>query len=172
MADFISSKFNYEDLDRLRDENGFIDISKTDVKIDKDSREQRGTKERIKNWIDFNGTKVLLRGQVVPNYSCYAELITEQIAEELVIETAEYDLIKIKNPNDKSYTYGVLSKSILDFDSEMLLTLYDLIGDEPEESSKEVDEDFIDKTNYDFTEKALRERFEKAGYDSEYIDSI
>lgn len=107
MDGFIKSDYKLEDLEFFRDEKGFIDLSKADIKITSESREKKGTQERLKNWVDFDGKKVLIRGEVVDNYSVYAELIVEEIAKELGIETAHYDLIKIKDEGGKE-SYGVL----------------------------------------------------------------
>mgnify|MGYP004646649245 FL=1 len=97
MSEFIKSNYTLEDLEKFRDENGFIDLKMAGVQITNESREKKGTEARLKNWVDFNGTKALLRGEVVENYSIYDELIVEEIAKQIGIETPQYDLIKIKD---------------------------------------------------------------------------
>lgn len=170
---FINSNYSLEDLEEFRDENGFIDLSKIELEFTSESREKKGTEERLKNWVDFNGKKVLIRGEAVKNYSVYAELIVEEIANQLGIETAHYDLIKIKDESGKDI-YGVLSESIIDFDKEDLISLHDLIGDEPEYEDEDIMEaiEYEETTRYTFTVDKLRERFAKAGYSEEDIENL
>ena len=168
MNNFIKSRYTLDDLEQFRDKDGFIDLTKTDIKITQESREKRGTAERMKNWVDPAGKKVLLRGQPedIENYSMYAELIIEEIAKELGIENAHYDLIKTKDNKGKEIT-GVLSVAIMDMDKEELISLHDLVGDEENTLQKEITEiDELDDmcvTNYDFTIEKLAERLTK-GY--------
>ncbi len=171
MSDFIKCDYTIEDLEQFRDKDGFIDLSKTGISITKDSREKRGTAERLKNWVDFRGKKALLRGEVVDNYSIYAELIVEEIAKQIGIETAHYDLIKIKDENGIE-NFGVLSESIIDLDKEQLISLHDLIGDEPESEDIMDEIDFEASTRYQFTKSKLIERLNLAGYSEEDINQI
>ena len=169
MVEFIKSKYSLEDLEKFRDENGFIDLSQTDIAITEDSREEKGTMGRIKNWVDFNGKKFLLRGDAVDNYSSYAELIVEEIAKKLGIETAHYDLMKLKNEKGE-YVTGVISESMLDYDKDNLISLHELIGDEPESD----DIDYMSATRYYFTIERLRKYLKENSnnYSEEYIESI
>ena len=116
---FIKSKYSLEDLEQFRDENGFIDLSKAGIQLTAESREKKGTAERIKNWVDFNGKKVLIRGNAVENFSMYAELIIEELAKQAGIPVAHYDIVKILG-EDGTYTYGVLSEAMLDLEREDL----------------------------------------------------
>ena len=171
MSGFIKCDYTIDDLEALRDSDGFIDLSKTGIQITVDSREKKGTQERIKNWVDFGGKKALIRGEVVKNYSIYAELIVEEIAKQLGIKTAHYDLIKIKDENGDEHL-GVLSESIIDFDKEQLISLHDLIGDEPKADDDMEEIDYIDTTRYQFTKSKLRERLTLAGYSEQDISQI
>lgn len=171
--EFIKSNYSLKDLEELRDQKGFIDLSKIELELTPESREKKGTAERIKNWVDFNGKKVLIRGETLKNYSAYAELIIEEIANQIGIETAHYDLVKMKDETGKEI-HGVLSQSIIDdYDKERLITLHDLIGDEPE-----YDEDIMESieyeetTRYTFTIDKLREKFTKAGYPEKDIERV
>lgn len=171
--DFVKSNYSLKELEKLRDENGFIDLSIIGLEFTPESREKKGTEERLKNWVDFNGKKALIRGEAVKNYSVYAELIVEEIANQLGIETAHYDLVKIKDNTGKN-VYATLSESIIDFDKEELITLHDLIGDEPEYETEDIMEaiEYEETTRYTFTVDKLRERFTKAGYSKEAIENI
>ncbi len=171
MNNFIKSDYTLEDLEEFRDEKGFIDLSKAGIQLTDESREKKGTEERLKNWIDFGGKKVLLRGEVVENYSVYAELIVEEIAKQIGIETAHYDLMKIKDKNGVE-NFGILSESIVDFGEEELITLHDLIGDEPKPEDRMEDIDFESATRYEFTIDKLKERLEIAGYSEQDINKI
>lgn len=170
MSNFIKSNYTLNDLEKFRDKDGFIDLSIAGIQITPESKEKKGTK-RLKNWIDFGGTKVLIRGEVVENYSIYAELIVEEIAKQLGIETAHYDLIKIIDENGIE-NLGVLSESIIDFDNEQLISLHDLIGDEPQVGDEEDDVEFESATRYEFTVDKLKERLELVGYQEEEIQKI
>ena len=112
---FIKSKYSIEELDKLRDQNGYIDISKTDISLEgtenDPSREKMGNTDRFKNWVDFLGTKVLLKEEVKledkRNFGIYSELIMEELAKQMGLEAARTDLIKY---NDR---YGISSEMIL-----------------------------------------------------------
>lgn len=170
MNTFFESEYSVEDLEQFRDEEGFIDLSKAGIQITDESREHIGNPERLKNWIDFKGKKVLIKGETIldqeKNYGLYAELIVEEIAKQLGIETAHYDLIKINDQNGKS-VMGVLSESVVDYKTEQLITLRDIIGDEPQEEG-----DFADTTTYQFTVDKLRENLLESGYSKENVDEI
>lgn len=171
MNNFIKSDYTLEDLEEFRDKNGFIDLSLAGIQLTDESRETKGTEERLKNWIDFGGKKVLLRGEVVENYSVYAELIVEEIAKQIGVETAHYDLMKIKDKNGVE-NFGVLSESIVDFGEEDLITLHDLIGDEPSSEDMMEDINFDSATRYEFTIDKLKERLENAEYSEQDINKI
>ena len=147
------SKYTLDELENFRDENGFIDLSKAGVVLTDKSREKIGNQNRIKNWVNFNGVKCLIKGENIldneRNYGIYAELIVEEMGKSLGIDMAHYDLIKILDENNK-YVYGVLSVSMLN-DGECLLSLRDIIGDEEENST------FVDTTSYDFTINKLND---------------
>ena len=54
---FIQSNYSLEDLENFRDSNGFIDLTSAGIQLTNESREKRGTVDRFKNWVDFNGMK-------------------------------------------------------------------------------------------------------------------
>lgn len=68
---------------------------------------------------------------------------------------------------DGAYHLGVLSVSVLEASNEQLVTLRDIIGDEPEETS-----DFIDTTDYEFTVTKLEKELRNDGYDEENIARV
>lgn len=168
---FVHSDYSIEDLETFRDSEGFIDLTKAGIEITDESREIIGNPNRVKNWVDFNGKKVLIKGEALlndeKNYGIYGELITEEIAKKIGVETAHYDLIKIINEKGKTI-YGVLSESIVDIDSgERMESLHSIIGDEPEEESQ-----FIDTTSYEYTIKKLREQLILDGIDEEQVEEV
>ena len=82
---YEKSSYSLEDLEALRDGKGFIDLTNIGLALNEESRNIIGNQDRIKNWVDFNGTKALLKGEIAldendKNYGIYAELITEEIA--------------------------------------------------------------------------------------------
>ena len=165
---FIQSQYSIEELEQFRDENGFIDLSAAGIRITPESREIVGNPNRVKNWVDFNGRKVLIKGEIIldeeKNYGIYAELIVEEIAKQSGQKNAHYDLMKMKNENGEDI-FGVMSESIVDIEKgEQLVSLHDIIGDQPEGES-----DFIDTVGYEFTVNTLREKLALDGYDEEQI---
>lgn len=168
---FTKSEYSVEDLEQFRDKRGFIDLSKAGINFTAESREIIGNPNRVKNWVDFNGKKALIKGEAIleeeKNYGIYAELIVEEIAKKFEIPTAHYDLIKMIDDNGNEIL-GVLSESVVNVDKgEELVSLRSIIGDEPEEEG-----DFVDITGYEYTVKKLRENLAKDGYDEEQIESV
>lgn len=169
--EFVKSEYSIEDLEQFRDENGFIDLTKAGISFTEQSREVVGNPDRVKNWVDFNGKKALIKGEAIldeeRNYGIYAELIVEEIAKQYGIETAYYDLVKMLDDNGKE-VLGVLSESVVDVDKgEQLVSLRDIIGDEPVENN-----DFIDTTSYDFTINGLRKNLLLDGYDKKDVEKL
>ena len=170
MSIFFNSQYSIEDLEQFRDEQGFIDLTKAGVEFTEETREETGNLDRVKNWVNFQGTKALVKGEAIrdeeKNYGIYAELVVEEVAKAVGQRTAHYDLIKFIG-EDGEYHLGVLSVSMMESSNERLVTLHDIIGDEPEETS-----DFIDTTSYDFTIEKLEEELQKDGYSEEDITEV
>lgn len=169
--EFVKSEYSIEDLEQFRDENGFIDLTKAEIAFTAQSREVVGNADRIKNWVNFNGQKALIKGEAIlqdeRNYGIYAELIVEEIAKQLGVETAHYDLIKTIDEGGNE-VYGVLSESVVDVDKgEQLISLRDIIGDEPIGEG-----DFVDTTSLDFTIDKLRENLMLDGYSEEDVEKL
>lgn len=162
-------KYSLDELEQFRDKDGFIDLSKAGIKFSEKSREKVGNQDRIKNWVNFNGTKCLIKGEAIlnteRNYGVYSELIVEEIGKTLGIQMAHYDLIKMLDDN-KKYIFGVLSVSMIN-DDEVLISLRDIIGDEPYEQSK-----FADTTTYEFAINGLEEKLYSYGYSKDNIEHI
>lgn len=170
-GEFVNSDYSIEELEQFRDEKGFIDLTKAGIVFTEQSREVVGNPERVKNWVNFKGKKALIKGETIldeeRNYGIYAELIVEEIAKQLGVETAHYDLVKMLG-EDGQEIYGVLSESVIDTDKgEQLISLRDIIGDQPIEES-----DFIDTTSYDFTVDKLRENLILDGYSEEDVEKL
>lgn len=170
MSVFFNSQYSIEDLEQFRDEQGFIDLTKAGIEFTEETREETGNLDRVKNWVSFQGTKVLVKGEAIreeeQNYGIYAELIVEEVAKVVGQRTAHYDLIKFIG-EDGEYHLGVLSVSMMESSNEQLVTLHDIIGDEPEETS-----DFIDTTSYEFTVEKLEEELRRDGYSEENITEV
>lgn len=168
---FEQSEYSLEDLEQFRDENGFIDLTKSGLTLSENSREYIGNQERIKNWVDFNGTKAIIKGEALfegeENYGIYAELIIEEIAKKMGIPAAHYDLVKVKGP-DGQIVNGVLSVSIVDRDKdERLESLHAIIGDEPRNPYQQED-----TTGFEFTVERLREVLLKEGFGPEVVENL
>lgn len=159
----VKSEYSIEDLEQFRDKDGFIDLSKAGIEFTLESREIEGNPYRDKNWVDFAGKKVLIKGEAKiedeSNYGIYAELIVEEISKYFGRDTAHYDLIKYKDENGQEVR-GVLSESVIDLENEQLVTLRDLIGDEPEDETK-----YPDTTSLEYTLKGLERKLTEDGYE-------
>lgn len=168
---FEQSKISFEDLENFRDENGFIDLTKAGITLSNKSREYIGNQDRIKNWVDFNGTKAIIKGEALlegeENYGIYAELIIEELAKKMGIPAAHYDLVKIQDENG-NVVPGVLSVSMVDRDKdERLESLHAIIGDEPNNPKQQ-----SDTTGFEFTINKLRENLSKQGFEEEEIENL
>lgn len=167
---FFQSEYSLKDLEQFRDENGFIDLSKAKIQFTAETREETGNTDRVKNWVNFNGTKALIKGEAIlaqeRNYGIYSEIIVEEIAKQLGVETAHYDLVKFYDENGQ-VSFGVLSEMMMNLENEQLVMLHEMIGNEPEE-----DGDFLDTTSYEFTVQKLSEVLAKDGYSEEDIERV
>ncbi|MEG1344922.1 MAG: HipA domain-containing protein [Clostridia bacterium] len=103
-------------------ENGYINIDKflEDNKDIADTifREVRGSENREKDWITIGDVDILLRTENLIDEEVYntsfAELLTEEVAKQVGIEAAHYDLITYKGEK------GVLSQSVLKEDESLI----------------------------------------------------
>ena len=168
---FAQCKFSIDELNAFRDSKGFIDLSKAGIRFTPSSREIIGNPNRVKNWVNFNGQKALVKGEAIleseRNYGIYGELIAEEVAKKLGLETAHYDLIKSVDENGKTFL-GVLSESMIDINKgERLESLRSIIGDEPAESGQ-----FIDMTSLDYTLNKLQQVLSLDGVSQEQIDQV
>lgn len=127
MATPIKCEVSFEELEKYRDKEGFINLDALNLEFTEASREKVGNKDRIKNWVDFSGTEALIKGECrienKRNGMIFAELIVEELAKQAGLPAAYYDLVKIKGQ------YGVLSKNMLQKDKDELFSLQSLIGD-------------------------------------------
>ncbi len=141
------------DLESLRDEFGFIDLTKLNLKFPLWSKEKLGNQKRIKNWVQFQNQKVLIKSAFnlgdQKNYGIYAELIVEEIGKFLNIPMAHYDLVKLKDI-DGNEVWGVMSYIIYNDEIESLMSVHDFIGEEPSTVNS-----FLDSTDYYFCMKKL-----------------
>ena len=169
MNKFFESPYSIEDLEKFRDKDGFIDLTKIGIEFSDDTREERGNPNRIKNWVSFKGKKALIKGEEIldqeQTYGIYGELIVEELAKKLEIKTAHYDLVKFLDENGNS-VFGVLSESFIDDQKEKLVNLEELIAENLD------DGEYADGTSYEFTVKELRKRLELEEYEEINIEKV
>lgn len=109
-----------EELEKYRDEEGYINIDEfeKDNSLSK-QREMIGSHNREKFWIDFDDGRIMIRTSNLDKdgveYSNYAELIFEELAKQVDIPCAHYDLIKYKGQK------GVYTKNVLEKEQESLI---------------------------------------------------
>lgn len=119
-----------EDLEKYRTENGFIDM---DLALKENELEYineiRGSQNRDKFWVVLEDTEILIRNENLDDcgveYPVYAELIMEELAKQVGLDCAHYDII---NFNGKK---GVISKNVLDRNkNESMYTIRSIIGED------------------------------------------
>lgn len=114
-----------EGLEKYREKNGRINIDKflEENKLEK-VPEIRGASNKEKDWVELEDSKILLRTENLDaegvEYTTYAELIFEELAKQVGIQSAHYDLITYKGKR------GVLSQSVVEKD-ETLVHIKDLL---------------------------------------------
>lgn len=148
------SNLSLEDLEQFRDEDGYIDLDKAGLEVAEESREARGNEHRIKNWVDFNGAEVLIKEEAQldqRNYGVYAQLIMVELAKQLGLPAAEYDLMKYKGK------FGSISHKFGDQEKEIFQSVYELIETVPLVQGTD------DVSDYLKVEKMLEEKLETFG---------
>lgn len=166
MAEPVKCNVSLQELEKYRDKEGFINLDELNLELTEASREKVGNEDRIKNWVDFAGTEVLIKGECESvldnkrNAQIYAELIVEELAKQAGFDAAYYDLIKI---NGKA---GVLSKKMLQKEEVDLITLYSLIGD------TQINEEYPDKSDYIEVEEKLYNVLKEEGMNKKDIMKI
>lgn len=168
---FEQSEYSLEDLESFRDENGFIDLSQAGITLSEKSREYIGNQDRIKNWVNFNGTKAIIKGEALfmgeKNYGIYAELIVEEIAKKMGIPAAHYDLVKMIDENGNE-VQGVLSVSVVDRDKdERLDSLHSIIGEQPYDPKQQGD-----TTGFEYTVDKLRSTLLEQGFEESQVENL
>lgn len=162
---YSQSQYSPEELEQFRDIDGFIDLSKAGIVIEEGSKNQIGTADIFKYWVDFKGIKILLKQEKMldnePNFSVYSELLIHETAKRLGIPSAKCDLFKFGN-NFK----GIMSYMAIDPSKESLMMTRELIGDPPS-----LDED-CDTTDFVKTEDKIVEKLYEFGLSEENVLQI
>lgn len=114
-----------EELEKYRNQDGRIDIDKIEEEFDfQKIPEVRGASNKDKDWFKLDDCDILIRTENLLDegvlYTTYAELIFEELAKQVDIPCAHYDLIKYKGKN------GVLSKNVAE-NNENLVSMKDLL---------------------------------------------
>lgn len=113
------------ELERYRKENGYIDIDELEKEhVISKIPEPRGASNKEKDWLELEDGNILIRTENLFDegviYSTYAELIFEELAKQVNIPTAHYDLVTYKGKK------GVLSVNVLDKE-ECLVSMMDIL---------------------------------------------
>ena len=123
---FSKCVLSIEELEKFRDPEGFIDLDKVEIEFDESSRNQAGEDDIFKYWVDFAGTKVLLKEEKrlggEENYTLYSELIMSELANQMGVRAARCDLYKYRGKR------GVMSHMALEYGKEVLEMTDAIIG--------------------------------------------
>ncbi|MEG2235867.1 MAG: HipA domain-containing protein [Clostridia bacterium] len=118
-----------EQLEAYR-ENGYINMDKLlheHEELEKSMlKESRGSQNREKDWIKLEDTQILLRTENMRELgvlnTSFAELLTEEIAKQVGLDAAHYDLITYKGKK------GVLSQNVIDSQNESLINMSSILA--------------------------------------------
>lgn len=162
---YTPCQYTIEELEQYRDENGFIDLDKIQLEIQEGSRNQVGTEDIFKYWVDFAGTKVLLKQEKMidneENYTLYSELVMSELAHQMGVNSARTDLFKYQGFR------GVMSFMAFDPEKQALMMTRELIGDSNDFMSD------IDIFDFAKVENAIRSSLENQfGLDEFEIDEL
>lgn len=159
---YSKSPLSYDELEKYRDENGFIDLNEANLVVVEGSRNQIGSTDIFKYWVDFNGTKVLLKQEKMldgeQNGSMYSELIMNALCENMRIRSAKTDVFKYGEFK------GLISHLAFDPEKESMIMIRELIGDIPSDGDT-----FDFKTVEDKIKEGLISQFELSDKDAEVV---
>ena len=143
-----------QDLEKFRDNEGFIDFDKILKLYEKGLidgfqeglPETRGSAEKFKHWFELEDCDILARSTMftdeIATYTEYAELITEELAKQVEIPCAHYDLIKVNGIN------GNLSVNIIEDEDRQSLTALSQNQASLEVMKGSTIDEVIEKINY------------------------
>lgn len=109
-----------ENLEQYREDDGYINIDTiSELENVERLREDRGSSNREKDWYMLDDNEILLRTNLFSGenvlYTNYAELIVEELAKQVDLPCAHYDLIKYKGQD------GVLSQNVATNNQSLVL---------------------------------------------------
>ncbi len=124
-----------EALEKCRNKEGYIDLNGFLNENEYDTLEEtRGTEQRDKIWILYNGKSILLRKGSLTNvgvlYTAEQELITEELAKQVGLNCAHYD-IGIRDGNKYSISYNILDEEEYKQNQLIMISLDELIEQLP-----------------------------------------
>lgn len=154
----------YEDIQKYRNDEGFIDLGTLDIIFDNQTREQMGNEQREKNWIQLGDGKKFLAKESIKyegkdNGSIYSELLISELADQVGLQHANCDLY------EKDGKRGILSENILSDDEEMF-SLNFFVGD------NNINSDYIDITDFFKTGEKLINSLIKLGCEKSQIKQL
>ncbi len=131
-----------EELEQFRNNDGRIHVDKNIFK-ELVQKEDRGSIRGEKNWYNFDDGTVMIRevGEIAKKgaiFTDYQELLFEEIAKQVDMPTAHYDLCEIDGRN-AVLTYNVLNGR----KNASLSSLKDLINQKREYDGKEKEKDYM-----------------------------
>jgi len=148
----------FNELKEYKNEYGYINLDDIINDETEFEREVRGNPERDKKWFNTSDGKVMFKANSGFNmYAQYSELICCELAKQVGLEAAEYDLA-IHNVQ-----LGVITKNFCK-PGEEVLTINELIGEEQNGGRA------LDNIDIDFVFTALIQKLYDDGYDEKTAD--
>lgn len=148
----------FNELKKYKNRYGYINLDEImDSEIEFE-REVRGNPERDKKWFDVADSKVMFKANSEYNrYAQYAELICGELAKQVGLEAAEYDLAMHNGQ------LGVITRNFCK-PGEEVLTINELIGEEPNGDGS------VDNIDIYFVFNELMQKLHDDGYDAKAAD--
>lgn len=148
----------FDELKKYKNEYGYINMDEIMDENTNFEREVRGNPERDKKWFSTADGRVMFKANSEFNkYSQYSELICCELAKQVGLEAAEYDLAMHNGQ------LGVITRNFCK-PGEEVLTVNELIGEEPNSEKS------VDNIDISYVFEGLIKKLHDDGYDEQMAD--
>lgn len=131
---FERVNISYEDFKKVR-QSGWLELQEIIGVFSEASRETMGNEDKTKNWIMFKDGSYLYKGiecdsEKSAGYA-YAELIIEELAKQVGLEAAFYDLARYGDE------LGIITKNIIENDNQEMVSLCSILEEDKDSEDTE-----------------------------------